>query len=319
MLNDGKKTDPRRCLGVATYGFGFDVEEIVEALGGYVVTVDTPEEADKVGHNFDLLLLQGGTDINPILYGQKDGGKCQIPNTLRDNTELTLLSHAFSRHIPVLGICRGHQMLTVALGGTLYQDISGHCGMGTHNIKSFGEVPTPSLQVNSLHHQAVATTGKWLEVKARSSDGVIESVFSKEIKALGVQFHPEMMVDTDERWMSIFRWWYNGFDGLAPAEPLNRYVKYSKYRRYGWGYEDYDLGYGDFEGYDPNDQSLVVSRKKFKTYSYSGGKLIEDADGPFQRFSSGNSQDHFHEEDIEDAGESTQMALLPQVAGSPVA
>lgn len=158
----------------------------------------------------DGLLLPGGADVDPHLYGQEPTEQCGKPNVLRDAAEPKLLEAFLPTGKPVLCICRGVQMLNVHFGGTLHQDISKmqvckHSDFrkknkGSHTVKLlprtklsqiFGEEP---IRVNSMHHQAVDKVGPGLAVSAVSEDGFIEGleVFLHPF-CVGVQWHPEHM------------------------------------------------------------------------------------------------------------------------------
>ncbi len=176
----------------------------LEAVGGEYVIVD--EDAlppDVLG-----LMLLGGVDVDPALYGEKRGPKTDRPHKERDEQELTLLRQALERDIPVLCICRGHQLLNVAMGGSLVQDIedgahrwteTGESGWheialdgGGHVADVYGKGAV--LGVNSRHHQGVALEGvaKGLRVTATSPDGWVEAMEGESQRWLvGVQWHPE--------------------------------------------------------------------------------------------------------------------------------
>lgn len=154
----------------------------------------------------DGLLLPGGGDIDPARYGQSPAGS-ETPDPQRDEAELSLVADFLSWGKPLLGICRGVQMLNVALGGTLIQDIPTALdhkrdpdqGDQVHLVT----VPESSflyplyggeLAVNSAHHQALDVLGSGLRLAARSQkDGVIEAVEAPDKRAYGVQWHPERM------------------------------------------------------------------------------------------------------------------------------
>ena len=183
----------------------------------------------------DGVLLTGGEDIDPRLYGKKlpprlcgtvtvtpDGGA-------RDLRELILIDEVFRQRKPLLGICRGHQILNVALGGTLVADILAQIprAMNHRRMDKRSEVVhdvrlTPgsilakitgrqTLGVNSTHHQAVAWVAAPLQVAAVSSDGIVEGLQLKPSAArmlpflLSVQFHPERLVDRYQEHQAIFR------------------------------------------------------------------------------------------------------------------
>ena len=180
----------------------------------------------------DGLLLSGGGDLNPLCLGEEPSPALHSINPRRDVPELLITRLAFNRQLPILGICRGIQVLAAALDGRLHQDIAE--GMpdaklikhsqdlpreyASHSVKLeqdslifriFGNAET--LAVNSFHHQAVAEAGPHLRISATASDGVIEAVESSEHKPiLGVQWHPECFVlRGDDAQMPVFKWIVN--------------------------------------------------------------------------------------------------------------
>ncbi len=174
------------------------------------------------------VVVTGGGDVAPARYGQ-------VPSTDtldavddgRDAVEIAAVRWAIERELPVLGICRGHQVLAVALGGTLIQDLpsAGHDGhwaldreyLPAHGLKvEAGSMAEAALggatEVNSIHHQAVADPGPQLRCTAWSPDGVIEAV--EAVGLLGLQWHPERLSGGDPRHLAPFRWLV---DGCPPA------------------------------------------------------------------------------------------------------
>lgn len=153
----------------------------------------------------DGLLLCGGGDIESSLYGQENRGS-HPPDRERDRAELALFQAFFDAGKPILGICRGMQLINVALGGSLIQDLP-EPGRGFHTLpkgdaihpvrtlrgsllyEQFGPLP----MVNSAHHQAVDRLGKGLQALAWSESGFAEAIDLPEYPLLGVQFHPERM------------------------------------------------------------------------------------------------------------------------------
>ena len=166
----------------------------------------------------DGLLLLGGADIHPRWYGERDT-HCQYTDKGRDAVEWTLVRRALSEGKPIMGICRGMQMLTVAAGGSLYQDIaaqhkSDHNHQGrAHPLVNVSDrlmahIPTAS-RVNSYHHQAVKTVPYGWETLATAPDGIIESIWRPG--ALGIQWHPELLISAgDTAWVSLFQWFMDG-------------------------------------------------------------------------------------------------------------
>ena len=159
----------------------------------------------------DGLLLPGGADVNPKLYGQEPSEKCGSPNQLRDAAEMKMLEAFLPTGKPIFGICRGSQLLNVFMGGTLKQDIKDiqKCkhmhfpskNKGTHMVNVAVNTQLSSilgqpktLRVNSLHHQAAERVGSGLTVCAVSEDGFVEAVeLTNHRFCLGVQWHPEHM------------------------------------------------------------------------------------------------------------------------------
>ncbi|MEO8578905.1 MAG: gamma-glutamyl-gamma-aminobutyrate hydrolase family protein [Gemmatimonadales bacterium] len=166
------------------------------------------------------LVLTGGGDIDPALYGEQRHEKVHSVNAARDATEAALVEEARSRGMPVLAICRGIQMLNVALGGTLVQDIASQCKTDiahdedgprdsrTHEIAIepgsliASAVGAEQVTVNSFHHQSVKRVADGMRVTARSPDGVIEGIESTDENwwVMAVQWHPEEMTDSPEPW-----------------------------------------------------------------------------------------------------------------------
>ena len=153
----------------------------------------------------DGLLMPGGVDIEPARYGQETDEKCGKIDLARDAAEWWMLDAFLPTGKPLLGICRGIQMLNVFQGGTLHQHIDGHSDFksrstGYHNVHVIpgsaldNILDTPQFPVNSLHHQVVDTLGKDLEICALSEDGYVEAVVhTAHPFCLGVQWHPEHM------------------------------------------------------------------------------------------------------------------------------
>lgn len=158
----------------------------------------------------DGLLLPGGADVAPGLYGQTPSEQCGKPNTLRDTGEMKMLDAFLPTDKPVLCICRGVQLLNVFCGGTLHQDIKGSqkCrhsdfasrARGCHNVSILPQTHLDAifgqaqLLVNSMHHQAVDQIGTGLTASAVSEDGFIEALeLPRHPFCIGVQWHPEHM------------------------------------------------------------------------------------------------------------------------------
>ncbi len=173
----------------------------VTQIGGIAVVEHWPEMDDS----YDGLLLCGGSDIDPKFYNEENTASKGI-NTERDQVEFALLKAFVEAGKPVLGVCRGLQLINVYFGGTLYQDIetaARHCSFAKDDLVHMVEAVQSSVvhklygdrfPVNSYHHQAVKQLGKGLVITARSDeDGVIEAFEHTQLPILAVQWHPERL------------------------------------------------------------------------------------------------------------------------------
>jgi putative glutamine amidotransferase len=179
-------------------------------------------EADQLLDGFDGLLLIGGGDLDPGTYGQPREPEVYGVLARRDGFELPLARAAVARAMPTLAICRGHQVLNVALGGTLEQHLAPGSvlhgmpgvvgGSSTHavRVQEGSRLATAlgatSTAVSSQHHQAIAELGTDLEVVAWADDGVVEGI---ELSlpgqwVIGVQWHPEDTAGTDAVQQRLF-------------------------------------------------------------------------------------------------------------------
>lgn len=157
------------------------------------------------------LVLTGGGDVDPALYGEDPHELTSYVCRERDRMEIGLIGQAYERDLPVLAICRGLQILNVARGGTLTQHVDGHSNV-EHPVSI---VPESKLAVctgageyvvNSRHHQAIARLAPGLEATARAQDGIIEAVEDPGRRfVLAVQWHPEDRIDKEVRDLRIFR------------------------------------------------------------------------------------------------------------------
>ncbi|MFD4633207.1 gamma-glutamyl-gamma-aminobutyrate hydrolase family protein [Streptomyces sp. NPDC058284] len=182
---------------------------LVQAAGGLATMLppDDPGFARSVVARLDGVVVAGGPDVEPARYGAEPEERTGPPARERDAWELALIEAALESGTPLLGICRGMQLLNVALGGTLVQHMEGHrerVGVfGTHTVKPVpgtlyeSVVPDASTDVPTYHHQAVERLGENLVASAYAEDGTVEAVeLPGHPWALGVQWHPEMGEDT---------------------------------------------------------------------------------------------------------------------------
>jgi putative glutamine amidotransferase len=215
-VDDGNRK--RGCLKL-TYLGG------VERAGGAPVLLPNsqdPDNARAAVAKADGLLLTGGWEINPSLYGQERHPSIERIDDVRDAAELAVIEVALQRRIPILGVCRGLQLLNIVMGGSLIQDIPtwsqsrpeprvGHSGT-QHEIaiepgSVLGSLLGGRSMVNSRHHQAVGRLADGLSATARTADGIVEAAESKTGQPLlAVQWHPEDLWQTDDKFLRPFQW-----------------------------------------------------------------------------------------------------------------
>lgn len=204
-----------------------DYATSVIGAGGTPVLIARDTPIDKLLSRVDGVILSGGEDVTPTLYGREAGLNATASDRERDQYEISLISAAIERGIPILGICRGTQILNVSLGGSLVAHLEQQNGfshatteMGPdvrrHRISiqegsqlaravSVDQSEVESIMVNSFHHQAVDRPGNDLTIVARAEDGTVEGIEVLGSNVLGVQWHPEMHDGVDP----IFLWLCN--------------------------------------------------------------------------------------------------------------
>ncbi|MFK4102264.1 gamma-glutamyl-gamma-aminobutyrate hydrolase family protein [Streptomyces sp. NPDC019531] len=212
----------RPLIGVSTYleaGARWGVWELEAALlpAGYprlvqragglaaMLPPDAPEHAEAAVARLDGLVIAGGPDVEPVRYAAAPDPRTGPPARARDTWELALIQAALTAGLPLLGICRGMQLLNIALGGTLVQHIDGHAEVpgvfGHHTVKPvpgtlYGDIAPEETTVPTYHHQAVDHLGTGLRPSAHAPDGTVEAVELPGAHwVLGVQWHPEMGED----------------------------------------------------------------------------------------------------------------------------
>lgn len=199
-------------------------DAIFEAGGiPYMIPMNAGEYADDIMSVIDGLIIIGGHDVSPLVYQQEPRKKIGTIKPDRDTNDTQLFRKAIDNGIPVLGVCRGLQLINAVLGGTLYQDLSEYDGISIqHNQKAKPEYVTHSINVdqdsyisrlvddmsliNSVHHQMVDELAPSLKASAWSQDQVIEAFESKEETPLiiGVQWHPEVLFASDRSHLRPF-------------------------------------------------------------------------------------------------------------------
>ncbi len=254
---------PRIGLTCHTSEMGYSVHpayiQAIEAAGGIPILLPTLKGSNKLLpllENIDGLLLTGGGDIHPSFLGEEPIPELRKVDLSRDKYELELILFAYRRNIPMLGICRGFQMLNVALGGTLMQDLyKDHPSLepslykrlaspinhdpqidkqeGAHSVmfakgtsflaEIMGHSPGESIWVNSLHHQAIRRLAPELHLEATAPDGIIEAATAyPERPIMGVQWHPEHMALGGNREMkALFSFFVQEASLFAQAKALH--------------------------------------------------------------------------------------------------
>ncbi len=198
----------------------------LEAAAAAESSAPLAERAAEYLEGMAGLLLTGGQDIDPLTYGEEPHVKLGVTDPERDRWEIALYRAARERGLPVLGICRGIQLMAVAEGGSLYQDIGAQTGSSIahfpaelqmerlhHRISIEADsllyriCGTRHLTVNSIHHQAVREPGRRLRISAVSlSDGIVEALEDPHAPfVLGIQYHGEALGALDPEYLSLFR------------------------------------------------------------------------------------------------------------------
>ena len=197
------------------------------AAEGELELVSAADHGRVHAKDYDGILFAGGEDVDPASYGEIKQHDNVHESRARDEFEFSLLDRALARRVPILGICRGIQMINVKFGGSLYQDMkedtepqfehrqtdvgknrqeATHSVVVTDENSNLGGIVHGACRVNSLHHQAVKRVGRGLKITARSEDGFVEAVESAEEYPflVAVQWHPEEMVNGANEQREIF-------------------------------------------------------------------------------------------------------------------
>lgn len=215
-------------LGVRAYNIAADYTTAVQRAGG--IPVILPLHIENLSRLLDVLdgvVFSGGGDIEAHRFGQENHEAAGGFDAERDTFEIALMQAAFERNMPVLAICRGMQVMNVARGGDLIQDIPTQTdsemkhnqraeGSGEHDIfqtatVSAGDNPVTralgegNLDINSFHHQALGAIAPGLEVVATSDDGIVEAVYATaQTYAVGTQWHPERLAAANDEQQQLF-------------------------------------------------------------------------------------------------------------------
>lgn len=216
--------------GVNVYGNFVNYIQAIEAVGGIPALIHLTADQTVLWTHYTRcqgILLTGGEDVDPAGYGAAPHPRLEATHPLHDAVELQLITWARADQKPLLGICRGMQILNTAYGGTLYQDlpsetttpIDHRASKSYPNWHHFAHtitiepdawlahhLNTIELQVNTVHHQALKEVAPDLRVVARAPDSIVEAVEGNGAQfVVGVQCHPEMLWDeVDPRWRNLF-------------------------------------------------------------------------------------------------------------------
>jgi putative glutamine amidotransferase len=214
--------------------------DAVADVGGVPVLLPVlePHVAEAALDGIDGLLLSAGGDIDPAVYGAEAVPEVYDVDPRRDAWEIALVAVALRRHLPILGVCRGHQVLNVARGGRMIQHLPHLTEVNHQERARYQELihgvtvepgslvasvlGTHELGVNTLHHQAVAEPGEGLRAVAWSDDGLVEAVESDDWRVIGVQWHPELLQHRSED-RALMRW-------LVEAAELGRLSEHTPQR-----------------------------------------------------------------------------------------
>lgn len=211
--------------GLVKISLSQDYSDAIEQSGGIPVIIPsthTNATLEKYVELCDGFIITGGKDVHPLLYKESPTDKCGAFDYEVDALQIELIKLAINANKPILGICRGSQLLNIALGGTLYQDINSEIENSdghrfaffksdkVHEIILKNETRLNylfgnNIFVNSIHHQAIKTLGEGLIVSAKANDGIIEGIeLPSHNFTVGVQWHPEMMLTNSESMKCLF-------------------------------------------------------------------------------------------------------------------
>jgi len=225
----GRKDTSARLHNSSLHAVGETYVRAIQKAGATPIIlppVMTVEDCKVILERVDGLLFSGGEDISPNYYRQEPKSWIGGIDKERDESELALAKLALERQIPILGICRGHQILNIAVGGTLYQDLAAEVSgaldhayaparpmeqlvhaitisSGSKLAKILGNT---DFMVNSVHHQAVRTIGSGMRIVAHAPDGIVEATELQDHPfCISVQWHPESLLKNDTTMLPLFK------------------------------------------------------------------------------------------------------------------
>ena len=200
------------------------VRGIIDA-GGIPVLIPVTEDSARCADYIDMidgLLVPGGEDVAPEFYGEDPHRTVSYINRDKDRYDLELIRLCREQNKPIFGICRGFQVINVAFGGTLYQDIPSQlpnaiCHLQSHDLRNvpthkvtlaedsvIGPLLGQEIYTNSFHHQAIKDVGEGLRIVGRTSDGVPEALETEDGRIFAVEWHPEDLYETYPIFKGLF-------------------------------------------------------------------------------------------------------------------
>jgi putative glutamine amidotransferase len=242
VLSAGRQLRAAQRSEIQTTTTGCDIDYIdsVVAAGGAPLILPCHSDKEAIAaavYAADALLLTGGGDVVSLVYGEEPHPSCMYQDSVRDDMEIEAVRQALGRGMPILGICRGLQLINVAFGGTLVQDVASQVKdpvkhythplspalahtieieEGTLLAQVFGR---KSIAVNSYHHQAAKDIGDGLRANCWAKDGVVEGLEASDGRPiLAVQFHPEEVALGHPEFLALFQWLVRESSVPAPAE-----------------------------------------------------------------------------------------------------
>jgi len=213
--------------------------ECVESAGGIPIILPVTSEDDNIERYIglvDAIILSGGHDMDPVHYGEELMPESEMPHRKRDYFDIKLIEYALKKDIPILGVCRGMQILNVYFKGSLYQDLKYNKDIYLKHIQDtlpgetvhrvsidkssvLSDILGDVVEVNSFHHQLVKDIGDGLKITGRAADGAVELIESvdEDRFIVGIQWHPEMMYAAGSEIMGeVFKLFYERAQMKSP-------------------------------------------------------------------------------------------------------
>lgn len=235
-------TSSRFKIGDKTYlgqdRYYFDAIKAVGAMPVILPRYTKDDDVKRMLSQLDGIIFSGGTHIHPKYYDQASIFEDYDYDIKRDASEIAIAKQAIDMKLPILGICRGHQLIHVALGGSLYQDLSKELPDAIKHVneddyynlfhkidldfesKFYSIMKKDSIVVNSIHSQAVSSLGEGLKSVAYSSDGLVEASEYSGQSLRSYQFHPEKLIEQNRSFLLLFDDFINSIDSDQPNKTI---------------------------------------------------------------------------------------------------